>query len=110
MAFENLVVVVGGLVLLYLWFLSMRTILATRREGPQRRAYLEDKLVKELREVMEKEKETLGEADIAGILTEVYDDLYARIADEEKERKREIQSLKAELRSLREEINSMKER
>jgi hypothetical protein len=113
---ENFALVVGGLVLIYLWLMSIKRILSARMEGPRRRSYLEDKLVKELREAIfggERKEEASGDVEVdplAGILTEIYDDLYDRVSEEEKERKREIKALKREIDELKGKIDELKER
>jgi polyhydroxyalkanoate synthesis regulator phasin len=88
----------------------MRNILSAKGEGARRRSYLEDNLVRELKDAIGRKGEDLDKSDIAGILVEVYDDLYSRISEEEEKRKKEISAIRAEIEDLKSKLRSLKER
>lgn len=109
------IVYIGLLVLAVLLGLrSLRGLLALRKEGSQVKDFYEHELAREIREAIVSEigkkktavegakvEEKLKEDPLAGLLMEIYDDLYTRIAEEEAVRKKSIEELKGEIEKLR---------
>ncbi len=101
---------------------SLSILASLRREKREVKTLLDDQLAREIKkaivsEVIEgkisaegesEERESLEKDPLAGLLMDMYDDLYSRVGEEEKARKKSITELKGEIEKLRSELEKQK--
>lgn len=103
----------------YLGVRSAHALVSLRGENRKVREFFDEELVRDIRKSIEGEVERIKEGEkrdetaadkdpLSGLLLDIYDDLYDRMAEEEKARKKELENLKAEIKELREEIRKRK--
>ncbi len=96
---------------------SLNTLFSLRKEKREVKNFYENELASEIRNAIldevnkakektkSKSKEKAETKDpLAGLLTEIYDDLYTHIAEEETARKKSIKGLESEIEKLRAEL------
>ncbi len=101
---------------------SLSILASLRREKREVKTLLDDQLAREIKkaivsEVIEgkisaegesEERESLEKDPLAGLLMDMYDDLYSRVGEEEKARKKSIKELQGEIEKLRSELGKQK--
>ncbi len=98
---------------------SLSILAALRRENKDMKHLFDDQLAQEIKNAIVSEvaegkgaeeleedegKESKPKDPLSGLLMEIYDDLYTRVEDEEKERRKSIKELKDEIKKLRAEL------
>ncbi len=93
---------------------SIRALVALRREGREVKEFYEHELARQIREAIVDEidknkmaaegaraEAKIKENPLTVLLKDIYDDLYARILEEEENRKKSLEELRAEIEKLR---------
>lgn len=110
------------LLAVFLGLRSLHTLVALRKEKREVRDFFDSELVGEIKkaivdEISKSKRPPVGRVKeerpspkdpLAGLLMEIYDDLYTRVAEEEAARKKSLDELRSELEKLRNELKSRK--
>jgi len=117
--FENLLYVVTISIAVIIGLKSLSILASLRRENKDMKHLFDDQLAQEIKNAIVSEvaegkgagepeegegKESKPKDPLSGLLMEIYDDLYTRVEDEEKERRKSIKELKDEIKKLRAEL------